>query len=417
MSSSFTALLFAMLSMQLLKAEPIHAYQAVVIVPVADTLWKAAWKTGAKNIDECYATLPFSPEKPLESCLRFHQLKKHDIVTVIAEHGPELFCETAAFYAEIDGKKKRTFWMLKKHVVPVQQLHEAKVQLPKPIHLNKCPEEYNQNVLTLMRPWHDRVSNQLYSVGTRFKRCSKQDTEEGYAVYTLTQALEKRVSLVPKEMSRIAYVQNLKEAREQFIALLREWASLAIDEKKVKLSASGKQLKSCIPYVHGGCSLSTPIQAQGFYQSHQHNGGKKFCFWKRLGEHSAPLNGFDCSSMLLCAAHIIGLPYYCKNTSALVKSLKDVTKDEELEEGDLVWYKGHVLVVSDLKKNLLIEAAGYDKGYGKIHEIEISRVFKGIKNVEELKQSFYGNKTVQRLTSKGRSNGGPLKIKLLKLQF
>ena len=31
-------------------------------------------------------------------------------------------------------------------------------------------------------------------------------------------------------------------------------------------------------------------------------------------------------------------------------------KGEALEEGDLIWYSGHVMIVSDIKKNRLIEA-------------------------------------------------------------
>ena len=50
-------------------------------------------------------------------------------------------------------------------------------------------------------------------------------------------------------------------------------------------------------------------------------------------------------------------------------------KGEALEEGDLIWYNGHVMIVSDIKKNRLLRHAGYESGWGKVHEIALDKVF------------------------------------------
>ena len=87
-------------------------------------------------------------------------------------------------------------------------------------------------------------------------------------------------------------------------------------------------------------------------------GNKQLTYWDRIGDFEKPLAGFDCSGMILCAAQIAGLPYFFKNTDTLLGNLKPLRPTEELEAGDLVFYSGHVLVVSDLKEEFTYRSSG-----------------------------------------------------------
>ena len=103
--------------------------------------------------------------------------------------------------------------------------------------------------------------------------------------------------------------------------------------------------------------------------------GRAYAYWQRESVYQRPLAGFDCSaSYTLCGTN-------CWDAVLLLKLLATyfllalLKKGEALEEGDLIWYNGHVMIVSDVKKNRLIEAAGYESGWGKVHEIALDKVF------------------------------------------
>jgi hypothetical protein len=119
--------------------------------------------------------------------------------------------------------------------------------------------------------------------------------------------------------------------------------------------------------------------------------------------------------MILCAAQIAGLPYYCKNSHVIAKTLRPLNSGEKIEEGDIIWYSGHVMVVSDAKKNLVIEAIGYDSGYGRVHEISIDRVFQGIHNFDGLRPCHFKNKFTRRLRQDGSAWRSIYHLKILKL--
>lgn len=420
--------------------EPAVPYKAVVIVPVADAIAHPLSAFGTHDINLQYASIPFSPQRPSSSCCRTHQLKKNEQVTILTVLPDEVECKTEAFYYECaSGKQKSTFWVLKKNVVPLETLTAKHVHIPPGIDKSINPKLYNKNVLTLSAPWLDAFTQEFYSVGTRFSRCAEQDTATHYAVYMCAPELKEKVVWVPKNNARHSYPNHHEKALPVFMQLLREWACMPKPNSmssKIRIKARMQQAsaakndatptkvsiivkkrnKEIIPYVYGGCSFRGRIPARGFYVATGMQCGKKSQFWQRHGTFKAPLDGFDCSNMILCAAQIAGMPYYYKNTYALLRRLKDLKKDEPLEEGDLVWYKGHVLVISDLKKNLLIEASGYEAGNGKIQEISVDRVFEGIANFEELLKAFHEVKTVRRLTGKGRRMPGLLKVKILKLR-
>ena len=99
-----------------------------------------------------------------------------------------------------------------------------------------------------------------------------------------------------------------------------------------------------------------------------------------------------------------GIPYFLKNTTTLERVLKPLTPEETLREGDLIKITGHVMVVADLENNTLIEARGYQDGYGKVHEIALPLVFKGINSYQDLLDAYYAKKTLIRLNSDGKES-------------
>lgn len=422
-------------------AELTAPYKAVVIVPVVDAIAHPFLRLGAGDVNPQYASIPFSPHQPTSSCCRTHQLKKNEQVTVLTVLANEVECRTDAFYYEYaSGERDSTFWVLKKNLIPLSAFVAKNIHIPAGITKKATPTTYNQGVLTLTAPWLDVATQELYSVGTRFVRCDKQDTPTHYAFYITDLMLQEKIAFVARAHARVSYPIDYTDSLAAFMKLLREWASLSVPveikkqhiNKTYRMSqrASEKKaiaeqevsviqkpfVKEIIPYVYGGCSYRGRIPAKGFYLAKGTQCGEKSIFWQRCGTYKAPLDGFDCSNMILCAAQIVGMPYYFKNTYALLRGLKELKKDERLEEGDLVWYKGHVLVVSDVKKNLLIEASGYEAGYGKIQEISVDKVFEGIAHFGEVINAFHSGKSVRRLTSKGRRMPLAFKVKIVKLR-
>src|SRR5205814_4688733 len=121
-----------------------------------------------------------------------------------------------------------------------------------------------------------------------------------------------------------------------------------------------------------------------------------YSFYEHERDTQSPKNGFDCSGVILRAAQIAGIPYFCKNTTTIAQCLTPLKSEQQLREGDLILIKGHVMIVSDITKNLLIEARSYGHGYGKLHEISIDQVFEGIETYKDLCDAYYEKKVVKR---------------------
>ena len=80
-----------------------------------------------------------------------------------------------------------------------------------------------------------------------------------------------------------------------------------------------------------------------------------------------------------------GINYIIKNTSTLINSkIYQVRSREKIHKGDIICYSGHVVAVIDPEENLIVEAAGYGVGHGKVQIIPISKAYKGINKLEDL---------------------------------
>ncbi len=377
---------------------------ALVKVPVADA---SGFQIGSccKNIEDYYQTLPYAPDTGSYSCLRIHQLLFNDLVTITREYpGGEVSVEMPGFFF-LDGlhRKRHDFWMLKKDLVLLSSLPvELHNHIPMAVDFMKPVADYSHNVLILSAPWSDEKTNVTYSVGTRFVRQQEKDTETTYGV-TLINPEKKEVisALIPKHKALVYVIKSFDRARRGFMSLIRAWAD---------------QKKGFIPYVYGGSSYMVPYQEKSFSKITGIKCDAKATYWDRpLGTIVVPRSGFDCSNMILRAAQMSFMPYYFKNTLALVKYLRPLKLGEKLEEGDLVWYSGHVMVVSDVAKNLLIESIGYESGYGCVHEIPVHKVFSGIQNYEQLVHAHFARQFTHRLNSSGKPWRSVYRVKIFKL--
>lgn len=132
--------------------------------------------------------------------------------------------------------------------------------------------------------------------------------------------------------------------------------------------------------------------------------------WRRPNN---PQHGFDCSGLVLRAAQIAGFNYFCKNTTTIGLELSEC--DNPLEEGDLILVKGHVMVITNLQNNTLIDAFSYSNSYGCVREIALSDAFEGLTTYDELYALAQGAKPLVFKNIEGQSTSSRQELKLLRL--
>ncbi len=62
---------------------------------------------------------------------------------------------------------------------------------------------------------------------------------------------------------------------------------------------------------------------------------------------------------------------------------------------------GHVMIVADMSKNSLFEARSHDHGYGKLQEIALGDVFKGIPTYQALLHAYEKKIPLERIDKAG----------------
>ncbi len=364
---------------------------AVIVAPVVDV-------SGESLSDkyDLYSKFEYAPESGKFSCLRLHQLLFNELIRVIKETDKEVFCEfSSLFYYDDNDNIRNTFWLPKHHIKYLDNIDKKDLKaIPKPYRLNHGSNQvYNYNILTLKAPWQDLITNKVYSAGTRFVRAIKYDKKEYsdfYSVFLLDDNLKKTVSYVSKKLAVVNYGYDINSSINLFLSVLQQFI---YDNNK-----------SIIPYLWGGCSYIDRFESNLFYLKKFHYLGYKNKAWTRFGIH--PNNyiktGLECSSVILRAAQIAGLPYFAKNSQAIYNTLEPIKQTEKIENGDILWYPGHVLIVSDVDKNLIIESVGYPLYYGKLHELKLNQIFKDINNYAELLSIYLNKGSIKRLNQFGQ---------------
>ena len=375
----------------IVSAFPLHAVRvrALVKVPVADA---CVMRIGdcTKDVQSFYRKLPYSPSKGTYACPRVHQLLFNELVTIIQEFksGEVIVRSSGFFFLNRFNKRRTTFWMLKKDLMPLSEIPQKFYSyIPTPINYKRPVKDYSHKLLTLSKPWYDKKTKKTYSVGTRFVHIQENDTATAYGISFINpETMRVHYARIPKQKALATYHRSFTKRRRVFMSLLRSWV---------------RPRKGFIPYVYGGSSFTVPLEQNRFALKKSTKCGQEASFWLRKGG-VIPLSGIDCSNMIMRAAQMAGLPYYFKNTRTLINTLRPLKRGEIIEEGDLVWYQGHVMIVSDVKKNLLIESIGYDSGYGRVHELPVHKAFRGIKNFGQLKRVHYTHNFTMRLGCNGR---------------
>lgn len=371
--------------------------RAFVSVPVADLMVEPYHKIPQKtySITEYYQKMPFSGS--WDACPRAHQLLFNEVVSVLEENGAEVKIQISNFYYQKANESLPldTYWTLRKNLCFFKDLKSNKVDVakfPHPISYkeNNIEAGLQSNIITLKKPFYDPVTKEIYSVGTRFVLTSEQEVKGPFDkgnfeahIYDVHSKKIKKTQ-IPKINCVRNYSKNPKDKIQNFVQVLRLWAY---------------QKEGAIPYVLGGWSWTLNCPNHDFEILKESD--SKYAIHRSNWSHHAK-SGFDCMGIIGRAAQICDIPFYIKNTTTLLKDLKPLKKNDKISEGDILWYPGHVMVVSSLKNNLVIEARGYERGEGKVQEVCVENIFKNIKNLDELKALHDQQKPVTILYFDGR---------------
>lgn len=382
---------------------------AMVIVPVAD-LVGAPIQTFhlAKTIKESYAKINICGASPLptQGSPRIHQLLLHELVEIVSEEGdevciiiPQLFFITHAFH-----KPQAMYWTLKNNLISLKKLEARQLSdkiAPSPSYKKPQAIADAQNTVVLIKPFHDTVTQQTLSAGTRFIVDSQQSDQDYYFVFVFDQATTTFRSIkIPKKILVRIQTHSKASSIASFVQLLKQWAHC---------------INGPIAYVWGGCSFTHCCNHEFVERTKKLTNGKKISVFERSECTHNPLTGFDCAGIISRAAQICGIPYYFKNTYTLAHYLKSLAIDQHLQEGDLIWIPGHVMIVSDIPHNKIIEARGYASNYGIVHEIPLEHIFKGIKTYDDLIKAYHRQTPLIRKNKEGQEVEEVTRYKVLKL--
>lgn len=376
----------------------------VVKVPVVDAL--GGNESDACPLKEDFNVLSCSPECGSKSCLRIHQLLANEIVRISQSNDYAFECEllNLVYLDKYDRNKYCKFWVLKDYICRLSDLKLSNVKnditfqdiIADPFEQslfnhNNQQEKRKCHIVTLVFPWFDPFTKKAYSVGTRFKRCKFKDNNKEYAVFVVDYSQQKvYLSYIPRDkVCKSGY--DKKTALRAFLHTVKNWVTL-----------NGKQ--DCA-YLWGGCSYVYGYEADSFCLKSSDDEKQKAWHRPINSKHVSLLGGahyagFDCSSLISRAAQAAGLPYFFKNTTTACHNLKKL--EHKIEKGDLIYYKGHIIVIVDVKQALVVEAAGYGIGYGKIHSTKLKNIFENIQTCTDLEYYYKHNKPLKRLNREGR---------------
>lgn len=347
--------------------------EAVCIVPVADLLGR---QLGEQESDHqaCYDTLIM--DGPCESVKRIDQLMFNEQVTIVQTVGDECHIRVPGHYycSRTDATLHNDYWTLTKNLATLDTLDDRTI-------VPDVSNNSSSKIICLREPFHDYKHYRLYSIGTRFVLDAEQDSTDYYRVRVFTKQLHTSHLYIPKSSCINTSLLNDNEKTQLFLQILNE---LACPE-------SGG-----VPYVFGGCSFVKPY---GHRRTLSASNGKTLVNASPVSH--ACHSGFDCSSLVMRIAQTAGLPWKLKNSSAMHNYLKPLAPAESVENGDLLFIPGHIMIIADKDKSLLIEARTKLHGYGCVHCIPFNHEFKGVNTLADLIECHLTQKPVVRLNASG----------------
>lgn len=373
------------------------AQKALTIVPVADLLGEPLPHEDIKTMPVCGATY-----NRFQACPRMHQLLLHEVVTILKHHKDHVLVQVpnVFFVTTSNNHKRDTYWTHKNNLVMLDELTQDDLaKIPAPIsYKTGFPLPDSNTTITLKQPFFDATKQLHYSAGTRFTVLKKTKRKYISFVFDARQKKFTKVAL-PKKICLRRAVSTFTEKRKQFVEIARSWT---------------KNNDGFIPYVWGGCSMSTR-QTGSFYEDEHLIDNKRTSFFALTNDTSFPKCGLDCTGLVCRAAQLCGIPFFYKNTVTFARFLKPLGADDTLQEGDIIWIPWHVMIVGSLEKNTIIEARSYTSGYGRVQEIPIGEIFKGIETYEQLRTALTTKKTLYRMDTHGTVRDTIREFKVLKL--
>ncbi len=326
------------------------------------------------------------------SCCRAHQGLFNEVVTVVQEQPDEVQVSFDHMIYGFDEKTKQplsTFWVHRKQLGFLRELESQSVDLsvfPPP------SGTFSGLVVVLVLPW------QMYSVGTRFVRVPAYDTPKEYGI-RLFDTVKQRplITKIPRDRVVVEAKKNIQDRRKLFVATLNNLVDYvqALPGNKV------------IPYVWGGSSCLSFSEDGKFVSDGQ-------C-WVRT-EYPQIYTGYDCSELVWRLARICGIDEQVyKTTLPLAEKGHLLAEGERLEDGDLIVIPGHVMLVGSMKNNELIEASGYQFGYGSVHRVSLEQRFEGIVSYDKLVKAYRARQPLTLLQRDGSLQKQYPEFKLIKL--
>jgi len=364
----------------------------VIIYPVVDMDTQLPSQEVQKQIT---ASLPACPDT--EKCFRAYQGLYNELATCSAEQGDyvQLVYENIVYgFCQNTKKPLNTFWTQKNNVIVLDSINDKKIEQAIPACLYA-----GKPTVVLIYPW------KIFSVGTRFFHNSQQDKKDLYCIQypdykkkiVVTTYISKHYALKERSLTDESLI------RLRFIKLINQL---------VDLVAKSSNDTKIIPYVWGGSSFIWPEQKDksdfykqdGVWRRHRNNKQK-----------SKQYTGYDCSGFIMRMAKIAGVDFPWKTSWAIREKKRVLTKKDILKDGDIIWMPGHVMIVSNVKNNELIEARGYGSEFGCVHRIKVSEFFDGIDTYQNLVTAYHANKKIKYKNKNGIVGGKECEFKLLKL--
>jgi len=358
-------------------------------VPVADLIGTPMHVAQQQNLPiQQYKDQPYANASNASVCTRLSQLLFNESVKILKEVGDELYVEILHWYhiAGNPPKKQTTYWTHKNNITRFDTLS--------PLDLSKIPGQISfleqnfkvDDIVTLKNFFHDKKSNLVYSAGTRFVKAKEQNQKKYCSVFAFNPTTKSfSVLNIPKKICLENILNNPIEKRKLFVQVLKEWSNQ----------------KGFIPYVFGGASIGMPFDQNRFKEKNIKHNNKKISYYKRSTKTEYKY-GADCAHTIARAAHIAQIPLFIKNTTTFKQELTPLKAQDTIENGDIIVWQGHTVVISDIQKGLLIEARGYNHGYGILQEIPFSEQFQNIFSMQDLKDAYLHKTQINRLDKRGK---------------
>jgi cell wall-associated NlpC family hydrolase len=355
---------------------------AAVIVPVASISTQPLSTFGLSKIS--YDTIPLAPAKgSWNSCPRTFQLLYNDIVWVVENRNNESRIVVPSVRYTSGNKTCNEFWINSAQLHPLITIPDAALFIPQQYNPNKN-NRTQHNCIILTQPLKDPKTKRTYSAGTRFVYRDK--TASAYTAYAYRPEHHDFVFItIPASSCIESKERSHEESRQLFVQLLQQWA----------------HAHPAIPYVWGGSSYNKQYPDCTYHLDVVLANGKKLpCY--QLATPIYPYSGFDCSGLIMRAAHIAELPYDARNTQTIKQTLSPLAQGEALQAGDIIHIHGHVLCISDVEKNLVIEAGSQERNCtGTVREVHCSKLFEHAATLQDIVNAHHTKRPLKRVDKDG----------------